>query len=62
MMTTKIDAVHDYEKSYDELMIEAQFEFLHWLDDTRMQKRAEKAKYKKIRLATVAARKKKAIR
>lgn len=45
-------------EEYNNLIMEAQFEFLHWLDDTRMNKRAEKAKFAKIRKATVAARKK----
>ena len=45
-------------EEYNNLMMEAQFEFLHWLDDNRMNKRAEKLKFAKVRKATLAARRK----
>lgn len=42
---------HDYEKSYDDLMMEAHFEFLMWETESKKTRKADKAKFKAQRLA-----------
>lgn len=46
----------DCDKSYDELMMDAQLEYLDWLDEGRHQKKMDKAKFKAARLAKLHMR------
>lgn len=46
-----MSTVHDYEKSYQELMMEAHFEFLMWETESKRTRRVNKEKYRAQRLA-----------